>query len=58
MAALQSQADAVASLVSRLLRPLIDQRLSVVFYDLTILRAEGLSTSLQLAKPTTKNIPD
>ena len=43
MAALQAQADAVASLVSRLLRPLIDQRLSVVFYDLTTLRAEGLS---------------
>jgi transposase len=43
MDALQSQADAVASLVSRLLRPLIDQRLSVVFYDLTTLRAEGLS---------------
>jgi len=43
MDAMQSQADAVASLVSRLLRPLIDQRLSVVFYDLTTLRAEGLS---------------
>jgi len=43
MDALQAQADAVASLVSRLLRPLIDQRLSVVFYDLTTLRAEGLS---------------
>ena len=43
MDALQSQADAVASLVSRLLCPLIDQRLSVVFYDLTTLRAEGLS---------------
>jgi len=43
MDALQSQADAVAALVSRLLRPLIDQRLSVVFYDLTTLRAEGLS---------------
>ena len=43
MDALQSQADAVVSLVSRLLRPLIDQRLSVVFYDLTTLRAEGLS---------------
>ena len=42
MDALQSQADAVAALVSRLLRPLIDQRLSVVFYDLTTLRAEGL----------------
>ena len=43
MDALQSQADAVAALVSRLLRPLIDPRLSVVFYDLTSLRAEGLS---------------
>ena len=43
MDALQSQADGVASLVSRLLRPLIDQRLSVVFYDLTTIRAEGLS---------------
>ena len=43
MDAMQSQADAVASLVSRLLRPLIDQRLSVVFYDLTTLRAQGLS---------------
>ena len=43
MDALQAQADAVAALVSRLLRPLIDQRLSVVFYDLTTIRAEGLS---------------
>lgn len=43
MDALQSQADAVAALVARLLRPLIDERLSVVFYDLTTLRAEGLS---------------
>jgi len=43
MDALQTQADAVAALVSRLLRPLIDQRLSVVFYDLTTIRAEGLS---------------
>ena len=43
MDALQAQADALASRVSRLLRPLIDQRLSVVFYDLTTLRAEGLS---------------
>ncbi len=43
MDALQAQADAVAVLVSRLLRPLIDQRLSVVFYDLTTIRAEGLS---------------
>lgn len=43
MDALQSRADGVAALVSRLLRPLIDQRLSVVFYDLTTIRAEGLS---------------
>ncbi len=43
MDALQAQADGVVSLVSRLLRPLIDQRLSVVFYDLTTIRAEGLS---------------
>jgi transposase len=43
MDALQAQADGVAALVSRLLRPLIDQRLSVVFYDLTTIRAEGLS---------------
>lgn len=43
MDALQSRADGVAELVSRLLRPLIDQRLSVVFYDLTTIRAEGLS---------------
>jgi len=43
MDALQSRADGVASLISRLLRPLIDQRLSVVFYDLTTIRAEGLS---------------
>jgi len=43
MDACQAQADAVAALVSRLLRPLIDQRLSVVFYDLTTIRAEGLS---------------
>ena len=43
MDAVQSHADSVAALVSRLLRPLIDQQLSVVFYDLTTLRAEGLS---------------
>ena len=43
MDALESQADAVAPLVSRLLRPLIDQRLSVVFYDLTTISRRGLS---------------
>lgn len=34
----QAEVDAV---VARLLRPLIDQDLSVVFYDLTTIRAEG-----------------
>ena len=36
----QSEVDAV---VAGLLRPLIDQELSVVFYDMTTIRAEGLS---------------
>ena len=43
MDALQTNSDAVAVPVSLLLRPLIDQRLSVAFYDLTTIRAEGLS---------------
>jgi transposase len=33
----------VSAVVAQLLRPLIDQELSVVFYDLTTLRAEGLT---------------
>lgn len=37
----QSEVDAV---VAGLLRPLIDQDLSVVFYDLTTIRSEGLVT--------------
>lgn len=37
----QTEVDAV---VAGLLRPLIDQELSVVFYDMTTIRAEGLST--------------
>jgi transposase len=36
----QAEVDAV---VAGLLRPLIDQELSVVFYDMTTIRAEGLS---------------
>ncbi len=32
----------VDSVVAGLLRPLIDQDLSVVFYDLTTIRSEGL----------------
>ena len=35
--------DAVDAVVAGLLRPLIDQDLSVVFYDLTTIRSEGLS---------------
>jgi transposase len=37
----QSEVDAT---VARLLRPLIDQELSVVFYDMTTIRAEGASS--------------
>ena len=36
-------ADALESALSGLLRPLIDQELSIVFYDLTTIRAEGHS---------------
>ena len=44
MDALMEHRDAVDRVVARLLRPLIDQDLSVVFYDLTTIRAEGGST--------------
>lgn len=43
MDTLDEQADAVSALVAQLLRPLVDTQLSVVFYDLTTLRAEGSS---------------
>jgi transposase len=43
MDALMDHQDAVDDCVARLLRPLIDQDLSVVFYDLTTIRAAGLS---------------
>ena len=42
--ALMDQREAVDVVVASLLRPMIDQDLSVVFYDLTTIRAEGLST--------------
>jgi transposase len=42
-ALIDHQAD-VDAVVAGLLRPLIDQELSVVFYDMTTIRAEGLST--------------
>ena len=43
MDALMDHQDAVDECVARLLRPLIDEDLSVVFYDLTTIRAQGLS---------------
>ena len=43
MDALMDNQDAVDDCVSGLLRPLIDEDLSVVFYDLTTIRAQGLS---------------
>jgi transposase len=43
MDALMDHQDAVDDCVAQLLRPLIDEDLSVVFYDLTTIRAEGLS---------------
>jgi len=43
MDALMDHQAAVDECVARLLRPLIDEDLSVVFYDLTTIRAQGLS---------------
>ena len=43
MDALMDHQDAVEDCVAGLLRPLIDTELSVVFYDLTTIRTEGLS---------------
>lgn len=43
MDALMEHQGAVNDTVAHLLRPLIDEDLSVVFYDLTTIRAEGLS---------------
>jgi transposase len=47
MDTLNDCADALESVLSRQLRPLIDQELSVVFYDLTTLRTEGLSETAE-----------
>jgi transposase len=44
MDALMDQQDAVDNVVAKLLRPLVDQDLSVAFYDMTTIRAEGLAT--------------
>ncbi|MEZ5659462.1 MAG: IS1634 family transposase [Burkholderiaceae bacterium] len=43
MDALIEQREQVDAVVAQLLRPLIDVELAVVFYDLTTIRAEGLS---------------
>jgi transposase len=43
MDALNTQRNAVNDKVTELLRPLIDQELSVVFYDMTTIRVEGLT---------------
>jgi transposase len=43
MDALIEHQEAVEETVSALLRPLVDQELAVVFYDITTIRAEGLS---------------
>ena len=44
--ALMDHQEAVDDLVAKLLRPLVDQELSLVFYDLTTIRAAGLSQQL------------
>jgi len=43
MDALVEQREAVEKVMAGLLRPLLDQDLAVVFYDMTTIRAEGLS---------------
>jgi len=44
MDALMDHQDAVDGVLASLLRPLVDQDLSVAFYDMTTIRAEGLAT--------------
>jgi transposase len=44
MDALMDHQAEIDNVVAGLLRPLIDQELSVVFYDMTTIRAEGIST--------------
>jgi transposase len=44
MDALMDQQEAVDDVVAKLLRPLVDQDLSMAFYDMTTIRAEGLAT--------------
>lgn len=44
MDALMDSQDAVDDVVAKLLRPLVDQDLSMAFYDMTTIRADGLTT--------------
>lgn len=44
MDALMDNQSAVDGVIASLLRPLVDQDLSVAFYDMTTIRAEGLAT--------------
>lgn len=44
MDALMDNQDAVDGVVAGLLRPLVDRDLSLAFYDMTTIRAEGLTT--------------
>ena len=44
MDALMDNQAAVDGVIASLLRPLVDQDLSVAFYDMTTIRAEGLAT--------------
>ena len=44
MDALMGHQDAVDGVIASLLRPLVDQDLSMAFYDMTTIRAEGLAT--------------
>lgn len=44
MDALMDNQDAVDGVMAGLLRPLVDRDLSLAFYDMTTIRAEGLST--------------
>jgi transposase len=44
MDALMDNQDGVDGVIAGLLRPLVDQDLSVAFYDMTTIRTEGLST--------------
>lgn len=44
MDALMDHQDAVDAVLAGLLRPMVDQDLSVAFYDMTTIRAEGLAT--------------